>query len=124
MGNKAVIPSTELSLEEGEQILDAIIVVIANTNPTCPPGRSQAGLLGYVGERAIPIVVIETVAAARGNPFECSSSEDQRVHPPVVVIVEKRAPCTVHLDDVGIAIRVPVDHGVGESGGCRDINKG
>ena len=56
-----------LSPVSDEQIVEAVVVVIAHANAASPAGLEQSGALGDIGEGAVAIVFVEAIAgAARG----------------------------------------------------------
>ena len=92
-----------------ENIFEAIVVVVANTNSVRPAGRRQSRFLCHVGERAIAIVLIEAVRCFRRITFQAGSGEDKNVHPSVIVVVDEGAPASVRLHDVFLRLHPAVN---------------
>ena len=61
-----------------EEVKTAVIVEVEPYRAGGPAGRSKAGFLGHVGERAVAIVLVENAAS-----IGC----DEDIRPPVVVVV-------------------------------------
>src|ERR1039458_2127779 len=78
-----------LSVIGKEDIFKAVAVIVANANPLCPPCVEQSGLGGYVCERTVAVVFVESIAGVRRSVLEPPASKDEDVHPPVVVIIEE-----------------------------------
>jgi hypothetical protein len=83
-----------------EQIVEAIIVIVAHTYAASPARLQQACPLGYIREAAVPVVFEEPIAGARGSVGEASPGEQKNIEPAVVVKVEKCATTTESFDDV------------------------
>src|SRR5882672_6354782 len=70
-----------------EQIVKAVIVVVAHANTTGPAGLHQSRTLGYIGESSIAVVLIEAIARSRGSAGEAGAGQQKDVDPSVVVEV-------------------------------------
>ena len=122
----AVVVQQHVVTPEGnKQILPAIVVIVTRTDPLPPARQRDPGLLGYVSERAIPIVVIKV--AGRFLPLRktCQSAPvyQEHVRPAVIVIIEKGDAAPSRLDDVFLPLLIAV-HGLGrESGTRRDVDE-
>ena len=61
-----------------EQIVESVVVVVANSDARRPAGAEQAGLLRHVGERAVAVVLVQAVGrapAARPSKREPDSTK-------------------------------------------------
>ena len=71
IGKRAVaVIAIELVLPKvgAEQVLEAVVVVVAHAHRRRPAQIVQARLFGYVGKRAVAIVLIEAVRRSGGAP--------------------------------------------------------
>ena len=106
-----------------EEILEAVVVVVAHADALRPAGAEQAGLGGHVGEGAVAVVFVEVVAGFWRSVFETPSAGDEDVHPAVVVVVEEGAAGGHGFDDVGEAVGLAIDHRCGQAGCVGNIDK-
>ena len=63
-----------------EEVVEAVVVVVADGDRRCPARARQAGLLGDVGEGAVAVVPVETIGRARAArpPAACRSARRRR----------------------------------------------
>src|SRR5439155_12573575 len=68
-------------------------VIVAHGDALAVAAGAHSGLLGDVGERAVPVVAIERVAERRLRIVEIAAAAVHQVdvHPTVVVVVDERA---------------------------------
>src|SRR5216684_8249348 len=92
-----------------EQIVEAVIVIVAHTYAASPTRLQQACPLGHIREAAVPVVFEESIAGARGSVGETGPGEQKNIEPAVVVEVEKGATTTESFDDVIFAVAFTVD---------------
>jgi len=78
--------------EAAEEIVPAVVVVVADADASLPAGAREAGFRGDIGERAVAIIFVEM----RGRLFagfpicvEARAVGEVNVEPAVVVVVEK-----------------------------------
>ena len=91
-----------------KDVRSTIVVVVPDgyAHSVARPGES--GALGYIGERAVVIVAIETVPVSRrfllqgGN---CCSVDQINIQPAVAVIVEQRNSCDHRFDLILVGCR-------------------
>src|SRR4029077_5727505 len=75
----------------GEEIVEAVVVVISDTTGLPPSGSGQASLLGYVGKGAVTIVAKQiTGIAIPRRGLEASSVHQKNIEPAIVVVVKQR----------------------------------
>ena len=99
-----------------EQVVKAVVVVIAHGDGRRPARADEPGPLGHVGERAVAVVPIQAIRRPRRRALQPGAVQHEEVEPPVVVVVEERDAAADHLDDVALAIDAAVDDGPGEAG--------
>src|ERR1700722_6453661 len=102
-------PATE------EEVVEAIVVIVADTDTGHPYRTLQSGLLRDVGEGAVAIVLIQTVGGARRCAIDLQSPWDKDIEPPVVVVVEESNTTTVSFEDILLLVGVAVDDRSSES---------
>ena len=98
-----------LTVVRTEQVLKAIVVVIADTYSHSPPGREQAGLLCDICKGSVAIVLVETVAGIRRSSVQPHSRQHKDIHPAIVVIVDEGTAAAVCFEDVLLVIDAPID---------------
>ena len=88
-----------------KQVVQTIVVVVAHADALAPTRTLQPGRGGDVRERAVAIVVEETVGR---------------------VLIRREAPqaASVHHEDVGIAVAVVIDKGDAAAGAFEDVSFG
>src|SRR5204863_8991742 len=85
------IISIELVLAEirDEQILEAIVVIIANANAGCPAGIAQAGFFSHIRKGSVAIIFIQTIGGPWRSAFDLGATKYEDVHPAIIVVVEE-----------------------------------
>ena len=85
-----------------EQIVVAIVVVVADATPLPPSGTSQMGLFRDISERAVAVVVkqITDGSLILLRLLEAGSIHQKNVEPAIVVIIEQRHAATHLLQEV------------------------
>ena len=75
-----------------EQIVVAVVVVVADADALSPAGVDESGFGGDVGEGAVAIVFEEMVGGllSGGKAFEARAVDEEDVQPAVVVVVDRR----------------------------------
>ncbi len=112
-----------LSVVGKEEIFEAVVVVVADANTLGPASVREAGFGSHIGECAVAVVVIEAVAGAGRNAFQTAASEDEGVHPAVIVVVEKRATGAIYFDNVDVSRGVTVKDSLCETRTLAHINE-
>ena len=79
-----------LAVVGDEEIVEAVVVVVADGHRRGPARSRQPGLLGHVGEGAVAVVLVEAIGRARRRAFEARAAQHEDVEPAVVVVVEER----------------------------------
>src|ERR1700730_10840004 len=106
-----------------EQIVEAIIVIVAHTYAASPARLQQACPLGYIREAAVPVVFEEPIAGARRSVGEASPGEQKNIEPAVVVEVEKGATTTEGFDDVIFVVAFTVNCDGSQASFCGHIGE-
>src|SRR5580704_10519929 len=93
--------------ETAEQIVPAVIVVIAYTNTSLPAGARQARFVSDVSKCAVTIVFEKLRCwrlPLRPLLAKMSSIGQVDIEPPVVVIVKERDSASLSFNDVALVI--------------------
>src|SRR5207244_12203911 len=105
--------------EESEEIVPAVIVVIADADAGLPAAAANAGFFGDIGEGAVAIIFVEM----RGGRFAGGPLfADERavgeidVEPTVVVVLEEADAGTVGFHDVRLIVGIAPVGGRGATG--------
>src|SRR5208282_6023841 len=123
-GSVAVVAIESILTEVGdEEILKAVVVVVADADAHRPTGIEQAGLSSDVGERTIAIVLVKAIAGSGRDAFQAAATEDEDVHPAIVVVIEEGATAAHDFRNVGCTGAFAVEHRLRESGTCGYIHK-
>ena len=72
-----------------EQIVEAVVVVVADGDRRRPARARQARFRRHVGERAVAVVLVQAIGRARGAPSRRVPLEHEQIEPAVVVVVEE-----------------------------------
>src|SRR5207237_6726873 len=102
---KSVLPEVG-----AEDVVEAIVVVVANTDRGGPANCLQARLLGDIGERAVAIVLVETIGSARRSVVEARARQQKDIHPAIIVVIKKRAPSSDGLKNIYLGFNTAIAH--------------
>ena len=109
-----VMEENVVTPERAEQVIPAIVVVVANAHAGLPSGSSKSGLLGDVGESAVAIVLEEMRGGLfSGGPVrvEPASIGEIDVEPSIIVIVKEGDAAAFRLDDDALLVDASPDIG-------------
>ena len=102
-----VVKQNVVSPEAAEEIVPAVVVVVADADAGLPAGARQAGFFRDVGECAVAIVLVEMRSgclAGRPVRVEASSVGEINIEPAVVVVIEEGQAAAFGFDDVALVI--------------------
>ena len=125
------VPSAVVAVERvltvvgDEEIVPAVVVVVADADALSPPGAGEAGLEGDVGEGAVA-VVFEEMAGGRlalGEAFEAGAVHEEDVDPVVVVVVVEGDAAAGGFEQVSVLVLASVDGAGVEAGLFRDVDE-
>ena len=106
-----------------EQIVQPIIVVIADGDAGDPAGTREAGFRGDIEKRSIAIVFVQPVAGAGRSGAEARATQDQNIEPAIVIVIEERDAATDGFEDMMFGVDGSINAGSGETGCAGDIGK-
>src|SRR5687768_16947649 len=93
-----------------KDVVEPIVIVIADRDSRCPHTASQARLRGDVFERAVAVVVIKTNGGTGWSSARCTAAgKHHDIHPAVVVVIEKRAAAADGVEDIVCAAWVAIN---------------
>src|SRR5215470_5287291 len=121
-----VVKQNVVPPEAAEEVVPAIVVVIADAHPSLPAGAGETGFFGDLGESAVAIVLIQMRSGrlARGPMgVEAGTVGEIDVEPAVVVVVEKRQARAFGFDDVVLVVDGTPDVRSGEAGFAGDVDE-
>jgi hypothetical protein len=84
--------------------------IVAHGHSGCPTCANQTGLGGDIGERAVAVVLVETIRGAWRGAFETGAVKNEQVHPAIVVIVDERHSTSDDFDDVVLGVHAAVNN--------------
>ncbi len=102
-----VVKQDVVSPEAAEQIVPAVVVIVADTDASLPTGAPQAGFLGDVGKGSVAIIFVEMRSgglAGRPVGVEARAVGEIDVEPAIIVVVEERQAAAFGFDDVALVI--------------------
>src|SRR5438128_2660430 len=106
-----------------EQVIVAVIVVIANAHRGHPAGALQSRLFRNVRKRAVTIVLVQAVSATLGWAFETRAAKQEDIDPAVIVVIDERGASTYGLENVLFSIHAAVNYWRHQSGLLGDIHE-
>jgi len=106
-----------------EEILEAVVVVIADANAVRPTWVGDAGFRGDIGEGAVAVVVVEAIAGTRRSAVEAAPTDDEDIHPAVIVVIEEGAAAAHGFIDVSHLAGNSGDDGLCQSGLRGDVGE-
>src|SRR6185503_12981313 len=85
-----------------EQIVVAVVLVVADAGALAPPARGQTRARGHVLERAAALVPVEMIdgRTCGRESFERRSVDEEQVEPAVVVVVDRGDAGAGRLEEV------------------------
>ena len=108
-----------------EQVVPAVIVVIAHANAGSPAGPSQTGLSRDVGKGSIPVIFVEVRGGGILRCVGFSQTYSVRqidIQPAIVVIVEESQAAALYLDQVFLGFGSSPHIGNGQSRLLGDVH--
>src|SRR4051812_2185173 len=112
-----------LSEVGAEDVVKAVVVIVGDADSVCPACCFQAGLLGYIREGAIAVVLIEPIGRFGRVTLQARPREQENVHPAVIVVINEGAPATVCLQDVFLVFNPAIDDLRVQASRFRDIRQ-
>ena len=109
-----------------EQVVEAVVVVVADAAGLPPTGVGQAGFARDIGKRAVAIVVEEIAGglAAGGGGIEGGTVDQEDIEPAVVIVVDEGDAAAHLFDQILLVLRRAGNvAGVAEARGGGDIGE-
>ena len=106
-----------------EQVVEAVVVEVADGHRRRPAGAGQSGFRRDVGEGAVAVVLVEAIGGFGRRGLQPGPAQHQHVEPAVVVVVEERHAAAHDLDDVALAVDTAVDGRLRQPGLARDVGE-
>src|SRR6185437_10551383 len=106
-----------------EQIVKAVVIVIADGNTGCPTRARQSGFRCRVSESAVSIVLVQAVRDARRITLQACTVENEQIHPAIVVVIDEGDASPNYLDDVTLGIETTVHSRFGQARLFRGISE-
>ena len=106
-----VVIKNVLAKVADKEVLEAVIVVIANADALSPAGVGYASLQSNVGECAVSIIFEEMGRwlLALGETFQARSVHQENVEPAVVVVIIKSNAAASGLKQIFVLVLAAVD---------------
>ena len=109
-----VVPEHVLSPVGAEQIVPAVVVVVAHADRDAPAALGQTRLLTHIRKRAIAVVLVEVGGRRLARLVSLLQAQSVRqidVEPAVLVVVKERNPAALGLNDVFLVVYAAPDVG-------------
>ena len=106
-----------------EDIVEAVVIVVADGDSTGPYAAPQPRLRGDVGKRAVAVVAIEADDGLRGCGLPAAAGQQDDILPTVVVIIEERHAASHGVQNVVVMPYVSVDDGGPQAGFGGDVDE-
>src|SRR5947207_2111785 len=107
------------TLFRSEEIVPAVVVVVADANAGLPAGTGETGFFRNIREGAVAIVLVEMRSGcfARGPVgVEAGSVGEIDVQPAVLVVIEESQPAALRFNDVLFVVGAAPNVGNGQPG--------
>ncbi len=112
-----------LSPLRDEDIVEAVVIVIADGDSEGPVLASQAGVGGDIGKRPVAVVPVEAVRGVGDGAVAPGSRKGENIQPAVVIVVDKRHPAADGFENIIHPIGRSENHRLTQSGGLSDIGE-
>src|SRR6266567_3229732 len=112
-----------MSVVSDKDVVESIVIVVADRNSRGPAGTCEACFDGDIGERPITIVLVQTIRSIGGNVFQASAAKKKQIHPTVVVVIDERHAASNHFNDVVLSVYSAIDSRMGQASLFCDIGK-
>src|SRR5271155_372146 len=106
-----------------EDVLESVVVVVADAHAGRPSHGLQPSLLGDIRKSTIAIVLVKAVRRFRRISSQPRARQQKNVHPTVVVVVDEGTSTTDRFQNIFLAINTAVYHRSMQTGCCGDVHK-
>ena len=122
----AIVVQPVVSEVADEQIVVAVVVVVADARALPPAARRKPRFGCDVFERAVATVAIEMIGRRRRGreSFERRSIDEKQIQPAVVVVIDRRDTGAGGFEQVLVRVRAAIDDHPVETGRTRDVAEG
>ena len=94
-----------------EDVVEAVVIVVAHGNAGSPHATPQPGFRGDIGKRAVAVILIQSDDCLVGRRLQAAAGQDHDVLPAIVVVIEEGHAASHGLDDVVVVVHGAVNHG-------------
>ena len=101
-----------MSPEAAEEIVPAVVVVIADADTGLPAGAREAGFFRDIGKSSVAVVFVQMGCGSfprRPVGVEARSVRQINIQPAVMIVIEKRQSTTFGFNDVFFLIDAAPD---------------
>ena len=115
-----------LTPEAAEEIVEAVVVVIADADAGLPAGESKTGVFRYVSEGSVAVVLVEVRSGSfAGRPLgvETVAVGEVDVEPAIVIEVVEGNAAAFGFDDGALVVYASPDVDGGEAGLLSYVNE-
>src|SRR4029077_21213679 len=120
----AVVVVEDVLAEVGdEEIVEAVVVVIADADGLPPAGMNEARLSGDVGESTVAIIFVQAIGGllAGGKAFQPRAIHQENIEPAIVVVIVEGDAATGGLQQIFVFVLAAKNHFGVEAGFFRDV---
>src|SRR5258708_4955876 len=102
-----------------EDVLESVIVVVADTDSGGPSHRLQPGLFRHIGKSTVAVVLEKAIGCARRISVQASPRKKKNSHPPVVVVFDESTATAGRPQNIFLIFNTAVDNrGMQACGRC------
>ncbi len=114
-----------LAVVTDEEIVPAVVVVVADAAALAPAAVCEAGFGGDVGEGAVAIVFEEVRDGflALGKAFDTGAVDEEDIDPVVVIVVEESYAAACGFEEISVFVFATVDGFGVEAGLAGDVDE-
>jgi len=126
-GAVAIVVIENIFAEVGdEEIVETVVVVIADADALSPAGVREAGFGGDIGESAVAIIFEEMRGGllAGGEAFEARAVDEKNVEPAVVVVVVEGDAAAGGFEEIFVFVLAAEDGFGVEAGFAGNVEEG
>src|SRR4029077_1490731 len=122
----AVVVVEDVLAEVGdEEIVEAVVVVIADADGLPPAGMNEARLSGAGGERTVAIIFVQAIGGllAGGKAFQTRAIHQKNIEPAIVVVIVEGDAAAGGLQQIFVFVLAAKNHFGVEAGFLRDVHE-
>jgi len=115
-GAVTIVAEQDVLAEIGaENVVEAVIIIIADADPVGPADRVETSFFGDVGESAVAIVFVKAIGGLGRRAVNAGATKQEEIHPAIIVVVDEGTTTAIGFDDVLVDLIATVNGGVAQA---------